>query len=125
MGDIWPTVLPVAVVYAILCGLLNWGINLLNVAWIDRHRLQPTSLPGPIAEWAIAQNVRIYRAGPHHPFTPLLVIAGVLLTLGAAFSATWGTTLTPPQTVLVTFGFFALGGVIMTAGDALRYLQHG
>ena len=120
--------LPVLVVYSVGCMLLNWGINLLNVAWRDAHEIRPEQVPEPIARWMQGQpGIKVFRGAAGHPFTALTVIVGMLWTIGAVTVAVLVTEVisTPLQTIGVVLFFLAVGGVIMTAGDALRYLQHG
>lgn len=117
---------PVVVVYGVACVLLNAAINWLNERWRNSRQVWLDQPPPMVAKW-LQENpgVRAFHGAPGHPFTPLLVIAGVLMTLAAAGVVLWDQRVLGQDAILVVFTFFAVGGIIMTAGDAYRYLVYG
>ncbi len=118
--------LPALFLYAVGCILLNAAINWLNHRWRNSRQVWLDQAPPAVGLW-LKENpgVKAFYGAPGHPFTPLFVIAGVLLTLAASAAVLWGQPVLGQQALLVVFLFFAVGGVIMTAGDAYRYLVFG
>ena len=118
--------LPTLALYAFCCILLNAFIYWINLRWRHSRQVWLDQVPTVAAKW-LQENpgVKAYHGSPGHPFTPLLVIAGLLLTLTAAAVVVWGRPMLGQDVLGVVFLFLAVGGVIMTAGDAYRYLLFG
>lgn len=121
-----PIIEPTLFAYAILCLLFNAFINWLNRRWRDSRQLWGDQVPPDVAMWMKANpGIRCFHGSCGHPFTPLLVIAGIMLTVIAAAIPMWGQMITGQQAITTWLVFLSVGGVIMTAGDAYRYLVYG
>lgn len=122
-SDILP---PAIAIYIAFCVALNFGINELNRRWRDSRQLWPDQLPPAVALWVRDNHgVKVFHGSAGHPFTPLFVILGVLGTVAAVTAVAWNQPMLGQEFTAILLIFLAVGGAIMTAGDAYRYLVYG